>query len=232
MTDHQPVEALGHLLAALVREHETGDVLAEIVHECASLLPADAAALLVDNGGHGLEPLSATSHRASELEVYQAQQDTGPCVDAVRTGETVVAVGAAEIIARWPDVGRAIVDAGFASVHAFPMSWHGHTLGGLNVFSEQAVLLAESSLLLGQNLADVATLTLAQPQLLREDELAGRIRSALEGRVAIEQAKGVIAEREGVDMATAYDRLLQRVLDTGSTLGATARRVVGEAHER
>src|SRR4051794_41891838 len=121
---------LADVLGALVSDHEPTDVLADLVRTCAALLPADAAALLVDNGHGRLELLSATSHRTAELELYQAQQDSGPCVDAARTGEPVSANGEAEITGRWPDVGAAIVAAGFLGVHAFPMTWRGAGGGG------------------------------------------------------------------------------------------------------
>jgi transcriptional regulator with GAF, ATPase, and Fis domain len=229
---HSAELALAQMLGALVREHETADLLSALVRECATVLPADAVALLVRHGAHGLELLSATSHRAAELEVYQAQQDEGPCVDTLRTGEQVMVVGVAEIADRWPDVGPVIGGAGFAAVHAFPMTWHGTTLGGLNVFSAQAVPLAEESSRLAQNFADVATLALAQPGVLEEDTLDERIRAALAGRVVIEQAKGVLAQSLGLDPADAYDHLLRLVIDTGSTLSATAREVIRTAHER
>ena len=232
MSAHDGEQALAQMLGALVREHETADVLSELVHECATSLPADAAALLVTNGRGSLELLSATSHRASELEVYQAQHRSGPCVDVLRHGDRVVAVGADDIITRWPDVGTVIVESGFQAVHALPMTWHGRVLGGLNVFSAEAVPLEGASLQLAQNFADVASIALAQPGMLEDDELDARISAALEGRVVIEQAKGVLAHTLGVDMAAAYDELLRRTLDTRSTLSTTAREVIREAHGR
>jgi hypothetical protein len=232
MSAHDGEQALAQMLGALVREHETADVLSELVLECAASLPADAAALLVTNGRGSLELLSATSHRASELEVYQAQHRSGPCVDVLRHGDRVVAVGADDIITRWPDVGNVIVESGFQAVHALPMTWHGRVLGGLNVFSAEAVPLEGASLQLAQNFADVASIALAQPGMLEDDELDARIHAALEGRVVIEQAKGVLAQTLGVDMAAAYDELLRRTLDTRSTLSATAREVIREAQGR
>jgi GAF domain-containing protein len=232
MSAYSAEQALAQMLGALVGAHETTDVLAGLVRDGARMLPADAVALLVRNGDHGLDLLSATSHRAAELEVYQAQHDEGPCVDTVRTGEQVVAVGPDEITRRWPDVGPVIVDAGFRAVHALPMTWHGSTIGGLNVFADEPVPLAPEALQLAQSLADVATIVLALPGVLEEEELDRRIGEALAGRVVIEQAKGVLAQTLGVDPGTAYERLLGRVIDTGSTLSATARAVIREAHVR
>ena len=232
MTTHGPEQALTRILAAIVRDHELADLFADVVRDCASLLPADAAAILVDNGRHGLELLSATSHRTAELEVYQAQRSNGPCVDVLATGEAISATGTAEIVDRWPDVGQLVVASGFRAVHAFPMTWHGQTVGGLNVFSERPEPLSEASQALAQHFADAATLALLQPRGLDDDELAERVAAALEGRAVIEQAKGVLAQRLGLDMAAAYDNLVDRALHDAASLSATARQVIGEAQGR
>ncbi|WP_315093865.1 GAF and ANTAR domain-containing protein [uncultured Cellulomonas sp.] len=232
MSERTPERALAHLLGTLVRDHDDADLFADLVRDCAALLPADAAAVLVRDSHHGLELLSSTSHRATELELYQAQVGAGPCAEAARTGEAVSAVGAADITARWPDVGRAIVDAGFLSVHAFPMVWHGRPLGGLNVFSNRPEPMTPASLVLAQNFADVAALSLVQPLVLSDADLSERVGAALRGRIVVEQAKGVLAETLGVDMGTAYDDLVHRALENGSTLSETARAVVRDAHLR
>ena len=230
MTDRTPEQALTDVLGALVRQHETTDLLSDVVRDCAALLPAGAVAVLVHNTHRRLELLSATSHRASELELYQAQENRGPCVDAAHRGEPVSAVGEADLLTHWDDVGQAIVDSGFLAVHAFPMTWHGRPLGALNVFSESPDPLAPSALALAQTFASVATLALMRPGELTDDDLAARVESALEGRVVVEQAKGVLAHRHGLDMEAAYDLLMHEALEAGATLSQTARAVVRDAH--
>ncbi|GEK20906.1 GAF and ANTAR domain-containing protein [Cellulomonas xylanilytica] len=232
MTARTSAQALADVASALVGEHEITGLLAQLVRDCAELLPADAAALLVRTGEGDFELLSATSHRAAELEVYQAQQAAGPCVDTVRTGRAVNAVGAAEIAERWDEVGRRIVEVGFRSVHAFPMHWRNHVIGGLNVFSTAEEGLSEESRLLGQNFADYATLAIVQPLGLDDDALAQRVTDALEGRVVIEQAKGALAYQLSLDMAEAYDELLRRSAVNGSHLLQTAQEVLREAQRR
>ena len=232
MTDHISTQAVTELLADLVREHETTDVFSRLVSDCREQLDAGAAALLLSTPHRGLELLSATSHRAAELELYQAQQRSGPCVDVVRTGEPLAAVGADEIVSRWPDVGQAIVSAGFLAVHAFPMIWRAHALGGLNLFSRSPELLQQPSLVTAQNFADLATLALVQPGELTEAELDERVDAALGGRVVIEQAKGVLAQTLGLPMAEAYELLVERALQDGATVTETARGVIRDVHRR
>ena len=229
MTDRIPTQAVTELLADLVRERESTDVFSRLVRDCRQDLGADAVALLVTTAHHGLELLSATSHRAAELEVYQAQQRTGPCVDVTRSGEALGAVGSDDIVARWPDVGRAIVEAGFLAVHAFPMTWRGHTIGGLNVFRGSPDPLDTQSSAVAQNFADIATLALVQPDELTQDELDERVETALAGRVVIEQAKGVLVQTLDLELSEAYERLVDQALRQGTTVTEAARRVIRDA---
>ena len=232
MTARTSAQALADVASALVGEHEVTGLLARLVQDCAELVPADAAALLVRTGEGDFELLSATSHRAVELELYQAQHVAGPCVDATRSGHVVQAVGAAQIVERWEHVGRKIVDEGFLAVHAFPMHWRNHAIGGLNLFSATEQELSPSAQLLAQSFADLATLAIVQPLGLNDDELAQRITEALEGRVVIEQAKGVLAFQLSLDMAEAYGELLRRASANGSHLTQVARDVLRAAQQR
>jgi hypothetical protein len=129
MTDRtNAFDVLAAVSAAMLVEHHPADVLARLTADCLGPLSADSAAVLVVEPGGGLGLLTASSHRAAEIEMLQSQQLRGPCIDAVRSAESVRAVGGQELVERWGDVGEAIRDAGFESVHAFPMRWHGRVL--------------------------------------------------------------------------------------------------------
>ncbi|KQY43861.1 ANTAR domain-containing protein [Cellulomonas sp. Root137] len=232
MTARTSAQALADVASALVEDHEITGLLARLVSDCAALVPADAAALLVRTADGGFELLSATSHRVDELELYHAQRESGPAVEAARTGAPASAVGGEAIVARWGDVGTEIVEAGFQAVHAFPMHWRGHAIGGLNLFSVTAAELSEPSFVLAQSFADFATLAIVQPAALGDEDLAQRVTEALEGRVVVEQAKGVLAFQLGLDMADAYDELVARSSVNGSTLAQVAQNVVRAAQER
>jgi hypothetical protein len=232
MTTRNPQDALSRAVASLVQESDTTTVLAQLVDDAAEFVPASASALLARVPGGAFEVLSSTSHRVVELELYQAQAEAGPCVDACRTGRAARGVGKDDLVARWADVGEAIVDAGFLAVHAFPMRWRGQALGALNLFSVDADPLDAAASALAQNFADFATLAVLQPEVLADDVLADRMVAALEGRVIIEQAKGVIAYVRGVDMSAAYDELVGRARAQGWTLGQAAHEVVREAQAR
>jgi hypothetical protein len=139
-------------------------------------------------------------------------------------------VGKDTIERRWPTVGPAIVQAGFSAVHAYPLSWRDGVLGGLNLFRHDASAIDAQQEANARSFADMATLVLVQPERLEHDDVAARLARALDGRVLIEQAKGVLSHQLGVDMQTAYQALVDRAAQDGNALSATAHAVVHEAY--
>jgi hypothetical protein len=225
MTARTPVEALARALGDLVAAGDLAQVLATVLDDVAEGLDADAVGALVRSATGELEALTATSHRVAELEVYQAQHEEGPCVEAVQTRVAVTAVGADEIIQRWPEPGRAIVSAGFTSVHAFPLRWDHEVFGAINVFHRSPATNPDLSVV-GQAFADIISSILVRPSGVRNDVLAGRISAALSSRTVIEQAKGVLSYQHGVEMDAAYDLLRQRAAREERALSEVARQVV------
>ncbi|WP_125773830.1 GAF and ANTAR domain-containing protein [Antribacter gilvus] len=232
MSTRTSAQALAETTSALLRDHDVPSLLVQLLRDVSAFVPADAAAVLVRDPHGELELLSATSHRAAELEVFQAQTDEGPCVDVIAAVKQVSEVGPAAVVARWPRIGPQIVAAGFGTVHAFPLRWRDQAVGGLNLFSGGSVELGDDARELAQAFADVATLALVQPQRLQERELASNLVRALEGRVVIEQAKGVLAHHLGVDLSDAYDELLRRADEDGRNVTETAEAVIRAAQRR
>ena len=227
-----PAESLADAAAVLLREHDVADLLLRLTQDATRYADGDAAGLLVRTAGGPLELLAATSHRATYIELFQAQREEGPCVEAIRTGRPVTATGRDEIVERWPDVGPAIVNAGFEAVHAFPLDWQGAVLGGLNIFGHDPAGLGSEGARAARALADMLTLVIVQPEHLRPDEVDRRVTRALGGRAVIEQAKGALAFLMGIDPASAYDVLLERSVREGIPLTQTARQVLREAQRR
>jgi GAF domain-containing protein len=226
MTTRTATQALADATAALTRGSDITDVLDRLIRDSAEVLGAQAVGLLVLSGGGDLELLSATSHQVAELELYQIQQDTGPCVDAIRAGSAVSHSDPDDIRARWPGVGAAITGAGYQAVHAYPLRWHGHTLGAVNVFHRAAGPPAEDAGLLGQAFADIATVVIVQTADLSTRQITDRVQQVLQARTAIEQAKGVLSYTRNLDMASAYQLLRGLAADHHTTITATAADVI------
>jgi GAF domain-containing protein len=226
MTQQSSAHALAEVTAALVREHDVTDLLTVVLRDCIEVLPVDGAAILVLGPGGGLELLSASSHRTEELELYQAQHDEGPCVDVAHSGQAVVA-RLEEAEQRWPAFAGVMSASGYLSVHAFPLRWRGGPIGGLNLFSNADVRLDGTEQDIAQNFADLAALAVLRPIEPRSEATVERsVSAALEGRVVVEQAKGVLAHRLGSEMSDAYDELVRLARHAGTDVTTAARKLV------
>jgi GAF domain-containing protein len=94
------------------------------------------------------------------------------------------------------------------SAWALPMRLRDTTLGSLNLLRDRTGPLADGDLGAAQALADVATISLIQQRAAEDARILNdQLQTALTSRVTIEQAKGVLAERAGLDMDVAFDRL-------------------------
>jgi transcriptional regulator with GAF, ATPase, and Fis domain len=232
MTASTASQAFVDATTAMVNQQDVTDTLARLLADCAKFTAADAIGILVKSGNAHLELLSATSHRATELELYQLQHDAGPCIDAAREGSALSTSADADIIDRWGKVGEAIIAAGYHAVHAVPLRWHGRLIGAMNAFHSDPATLNDETRQLTQAFADIATVVIVQTTELTNSQLEQRIRAALAGRVTIEQAKGVLAHTLDLDMAAAYQYLVQQTASNGSTLTDTAAQVIQQAQRR
>ncbi len=216
-------------VASLVAEHDVADVLAHFLAEGLEALGGSAAGLLLLSGRGELEVLTATSHRVQVIEAYQAQQDSGPCAEAVATQELVFESGADRMAARWPDLASYLAAAEVEAVQAHPLRWHGQVLGTVNVFYAEPVTQTEERVATGQAFADMATLILLTPHHITAPDIVGRTAEALAARTIVEQAKGVLAYEKGLSVDRAYEQLLEQAETDGLTLSATAAAVVRRA---
>jgi hypothetical protein len=196
---------------------------------CVRATRASAAGLVVVRpGDHRLELLSSTSHRAHELELYQLQVDEGPCVEAVKTGKPVTVTGHAQIGSRWPTMAPVFRSVGFAGAHAAPLIWRGEALGAINLFFADGAS-ADGIAEVAQMFADLATIAIVHSGRLTEQDVMERSRAALDERIVIERAKGVLAYAEDLPLDEAFDLLLAVAAERGRPLGEVAAQVIDEA---
>jgi transcriptional regulator with GAF, ATPase, and Fis domain len=220
------------MTSALVQPYDVTDLLAALLQQTATALQAQAVGVLVMQGTGELELLASTSHAMSELEIYQAQTEEGPCVDAMRLVRPVTVIGKRELQSRWPTIGAAMTAAGFRTVHAEPLRWHGRALGGLNVFFTIDRELDDEAKALLTAFADITTLALVQTQAPSDRELQAHIRAALDARTLVEHAKGVLVQTQNLDPDEAYAVLRSLAGDQGLTVTEMARSLVWRAHSQ
>jgi transcriptional regulator with GAF, ATPase, and Fis domain len=227
MSEQQLAEAFVEMADTLVDDFDLIDFLHVLTDRCVRLLNVSAAGLLLTDQRGALQLVAASTEQTRLLELFQLQTDQGPCVECFRTGEPVEVVDLAAATNRWPRFVEAAHRIGFAAVHALPMRLRTDVIGALNLFSTQARPLDPDIVRLGQALADVATIGLLQARAIRQsDVLAEQLQTALNSRVLIEQAKGVIAERRHIDMDRSFTLLRGSARARNRRLSDLARAVV------
>lgn len=225
--DPQLAETLVTLADTLVDDFDITELLQRLVDDSVRLLSSGEAGLLLSDASGRLQVLASTSERTRLLELYQLQADSGPCLDAFSSGHQVVVPDLAAAQERWPQFTSAARGAGYASVHALPMRLRSGTIGAMGLFSDRQETLTPDKLALAQALADVATIAILQHRaLLRSEVRSEQLQIALNSRVLIEQAKGVLAERSSIDMDEAFNRLRRYARSHSERLVDTARGVV------
>jgi GAF domain-containing protein len=157
------------------------------------------------------------------MELFELQHDQGPCVDCYRTGQPLRADSDQEQAERWPLFAAEVRSRGFGPLCALPLRLRENTIGALNIFQLPGAQLPEGDLQIAQALADVATIAILQHRTIHASEqLAEQLQTALNSRVAIEQAKGVLAEFAHVDMPRAFEMLRHYSRNTQSRLSEVA----------
>jgi GAF domain-containing protein len=190
----------------LVDEFDVLDFLQVLTERAASLVDAAAVGLMLADQRGRLEFVAGSTEDVRLVELFQLQNQEGPCLDAFRSGEPVVNGDLAGVAAtRWPQFAPRAAAAGFLSVHAFPLRLRQQVIGAMNVFGTERGELTAAEVPVFQALADVATIGLLQERAIRRaEELTEQLQGALNSRIVIEQAKGAVAQVRGIGVDEAF----------------------------
>lgn len=216
--------ALIELATATVTTDDTVGLFTMLSNRAVQLLGIDAAGVLLVSPTGNLTAIGSSNHTAHLLDLFQIQTEQGPCLQCCLTGEPVVDTDLGDD-GPWPLFAQTAREWGYRSVYALPLAARGQPLGALNLFTTTP--LSISAMGLGQALADIATLGLIQADPGHDAEVVARaLHRAMESRITVEQAKGVLAVRFDEDADASFHRILAAAAATGSTVGSLAASVV------
>ncbi|HWD04416.1 MAG TPA: GAF and ANTAR domain-containing protein [Amycolatopsis sp.] len=221
--ERQVIAAFVTLADTLVDDYDVADLLHAMVEQCVGLLGVTAAGLTLADEGGELRVLASSTEQARLLEVFQLDTHEGPCADCF-TGRAPVLVSDIARDTRWPRFAAAAARSGFASVHALPLRLRKQTIGALSLYGDRPGHLPADDVALAQGLADTATIGILHERAIRHEEtLSEQLQNALDSRVVIEQAKGILAATGGIGMDRAFQALRDCSRSSQRRLGDIAR---------
>jgi GAF domain-containing protein len=223
-------QAFAELAGALANGYDVVELLDHLIQHCVHLLAVDAAGLVLADASGALKVMAATTEQARFLEVLQLHADSGPCLDCYRTGQPVNVDDLMAERGRWPDVVDTVHRDGYRGVHAVPLRFQEQTLGAMNLFSIRPGSLGHVDHSIAQALAEVATVAIVSQRAIRQSsQVAEQLQTALDSRVIIEQAKGMLAHQGGLPMADAFAVLRRYARGNNERVSDCARAVVDSA---
>ena len=216
------------LLADSLRpEHDVIDTMDVLAEASTQFTSAVEAGIVLSDADGGLHVVASTSERAADVEETQLGVDEGPCLDTARTGTPLEIPDLAAVQEKWPRFVAVAADRGFVASHTFPLSLRDETVGALNLFSDRLGPLVDREAALVQAFAQVATIAvLQQRSLQRQSALSDQLRLALESRVLIEQAKGVLAHQHRIPVDHAFRMMRAHARKNNTRLHDVAEQIV------
>lgn len=221
------VRVLTNFAHTLVRGYEMEDVLHQLTLAATDLLPVDGAGVSLAEPDGWLRFIAASDDVTTSMEREQVVLQEGACADTYRSGEAVVAADVATTTQRWERYTAAALSHGFRGAAGLPMRVDHQIIGALDLYSHAPMELTDDDIDVAVVLAAVASgYVVNNRELDKAVQLADQLQTALDSRIVIEQAKGVIAERTGVGVNEAFEVLRRHARSRGQKLRAVAAAVV------
>lgn len=218
---------LVELADTLVDDFDVVDLLTRLADRCVEVLDVEAAGIMLAGPDGQLRVMASSSEAMRVLELFEIQAQEGPCLDSHRAGLPVVNQDLAAVNGRWPRFAAEAIVAGFHSVHALPMRLRGSVIGALNLFRAGPGEMGQADLEVAQAFADVATIAILQHRAAQEAQVINeQLTHALNSRIVIEQAKGMIAERLELDMERSFAALRNHARNHNLRLADVANDVI------
>ena len=179
----------------------------QVILAMPSVLQVTGAGLMVVDGDLSLSAVSWSDEPGRVLELTQEEIGRGPCVDSL-VNDDVVLVADLDADPRWPEVSAAAVPLGVRAVVGVPVRVDGDGIASLNAYrsspgewtsEEVDAVLSFAGVL--EQLIGVAVLA------GRNEGLIDQLQQALDSRVVIERAVGLVMGRRGIDAVGAFNVL-------------------------
>jgi hypothetical protein len=201
---------LTEMTEKLAQDFDLVEYLTLLSNRAVQVLGVAAAGVMLLTPERELQFAAGSSWALRHVGLFEMQNEGGPSLDCAQTGVTITNRYMQTGSSRWPAFAAEATEAGYWSTHVLPIRLRFTTLGVLNLFSVAHSKLSGSDRAAAQSLADLATLALLQSgAATNAPAVARRLELALSGLSAVEQAKGIVAQRAAMDVEQALDELQQ-----------------------
>jgi GAF domain-containing protein len=205
-SDERLLESFANLADTLVADYDVVDLLQTLVDTCQHLLGVAAAGILLADETNQLDLVASTSEANRVVETMQLSAQSGPCIDAFVTGSLISVPDISTAQERWPDFTETASAQGFLAIVAIPLRLRTEVIGTLNLMQDQVGELSQHDRRAAQALADVATIGILHQRAFRETTvIREQLTRALDSRVLIEQAKGVVSHTSDTTPEEAFN---------------------------
>ncbi|WP_135458736.1 GAF and ANTAR domain-containing protein [Mycobacterium sp. DL99] len=226
----QLANAFVGLADTLVADYDVVEFAQRLVGDLTTLLPVSAAGIMLGDAHGRLHVFASSSEHTQLLELLQIEANSGPCRDAYLNRETVRVPDIRREQERWPAFAQRATEYGFTSAFALPLRLRDERVGAVNLLRTEPGHMSESDIAVGQGLSDVAAVGILHQRIITRAEIINQqLQGALNTRTIIEQAKGVLAERGGMEMDESFNLLRTYARKTNQRLADLARAVVAGA---
>jgi len=196
-----------HNLDGLERGPDIVAALERVATSVRALFGVDGAGILWLDGNGDVRFLTASDDRGRALELVQEELGVGPCVDTL-VRDTTVASTDLQGDPRWPEVGNRLATYGIHAVLGIPVRIGGGAVAALNVFRDRAHDWDESEIDTVRSLGAVIETVLASGLFAhRREQVIEQLQYALDHRVVVERAIGVLMGRHDLDPVDAFNQL-------------------------
>jgi GAF domain-containing protein len=219
------IETLSRFATTLAGDYEVTDVLHDLTDRVTEVMQLSGAGVsLMD--GERMHFVTVHNDDIIALERVQEGLQAGPCMDAARQGEVVAVSNLRTDLRRWPAYCSKALGLGVVAVAGIPLRSH-NVRGALNLYDCAARPWHPEDLEIARVLADMAAGYVVHASRLNEQRHVNeQLCRALESRIIIEQAKGIVAADHGVSVDQAFKVLRKHANDRNASLRHTADAVV------
>jgi len=214
-------QILANLAVEMQHHTDSESTLRSIVDGAVAIVPGARWAGISLIEGRRVMPRVPSEPLVAVLDGLQSSLDEGPCLDALRDYQTV-RIEDMTREPRWPRSTAAAVERGVRSSLSFQLFVTSENLGSLTLYGEEPGVFDEESTLVGELLAQHASVALVGAARMTQ------LRDALASRDITSQAKGFLMHRENLTGEAAFQLLVKTSQNANIKLVDIARWVIDQ----